>query len=760
MNPTRSPRRTTTAKPTPASFWEPARLLLAGLCGLGVVAICYCFMDEYESGQFITFLQGQTGFEGMWSSALFWKLAIGFTVGAAAGYFVFLEIPSSLWKKANTLALALALFLIPVLVYIPAMSAGFLWDDDQEISANPSLRHIPPTAANPAAGFRTNWYGLWEIWTGGITNEKDSDEGRLELGKEKAPVLVHVLRPPLRWVESQIWGTQKDYRFNANQSADYFPLKTTMLWVEYQLWGHDYDQLKRPNPVAPPFHVMNILIHALDGLLLWMVLRQLKVPGAWLGSLLFVIHPVHAESVAWIAERKNTLSLFFCLLSVSAWLRFEDSEKRKHYAWALVLFLAALLCKTHVVVFPAVLMLMTWWRTGNIPLATPALALFQTWRKGKKLPWQPLRRDFAKFTPFFVVALAAALVTVWFQNDRAIGGEVIPIGDWPSRIAGAGVVIWSYLSKAILPINLNTIYANTPWLWWPLKDPQPWMFLTVALVPVTFLMLLAVRELYPSRSPIVSRTPFFVFAYFVGTLFPVLGLFKMSYMRLTLQADHFQYFSDIAIVAVAGALIAMLYEKADATWRPIVVSACVVLVFSFSAYSWERAGVHQSEKTLWTACLKRNEASWQAHNHIGAVLYGEQKFEEAAPHFARAVELKPENPEVHNNLGLVLWHFGHRQEAIAQYREAVRIKGEVVMLRGNLAGALMEMKQFNEAAEQFLIMLKETPNDPGLHASLGIAYAQAKRFPEAKQEFEKAMQLDPNNPSIKQNYEILRRMAP
>ena len=353
-----------------------------------------------------------------------------------------------------------------------------------------------------------------------------------------------------------------------------------------------------------------------------------------------------------------------------------------------------------------------------------------------------------------------ALVTIWFQNDRAIGSEEIPIGNLPSRIAGAGVVIWAYLSKAILPINLNTIYANTPYLWWPLTNPQTWMFLAGALVLMTFFVLLVVKEIHPSLSPLASRTPFFVFAYFVGTLFPVLGLFKMSYMRLTLQADHFQYFSDISIIALEGALIAMLYEKAKTTWRPALVAACVILVFSFSAYSWERAGVHLSEKTLWTACLEKNEASWQAHNHIGAVLYGEQKFAEAAPHFARAVELKPENPEVHNNLGLVLWKYGHREEAIQQYREAVRIKGEVLPLRANLAGALVETGRFEEAVDQFLYMIKENPNDPSLHANLCFIYAQMKRFRDAKQEIEIALRLDPNNPALKQNYEALRRMVP
>ena len=281
------------------------------------------------------------------------------------------------------------------------------------------------------------------------------------------------------------------------------------------------------------------------------------------------------------------------------------------------------------------------------------------------------------------------------------------------------------------------------------------MLLAGALVPMSLLLMLALKELYPSRSPVLSRTPFFVFAYFVGTLFPILGFFTMSYMRLTLQADHFQYFSDISIVALEGAIIAVLLEKANATWRPVIVAATVGIVLAYGAYSWERAGVHQSENTLWTACLKKNDDSWQAHNHMGADLYRIGKIKEAAPHFARAVELKPENPEVHNNLGLVLWYFGHRPEAIAQYREAVRIKGEVIELRRNLAGALAATGQFEAAAEQYRLMIKEHPNASDLHAALGVFLAKMNRMSEARKEMETALQLNPGNAAARQNYQAL-----
>jgi len=723
---------------TPRSSWyEPARLALAGFGGLIVAAIFSFLLNEDEAVQWVQFLRGQVGFECL-ESLWFWKLAAGFALGASAGFFAFLEIPTPHWPSANRLALGLALFWIPVMIYIPAMSAGFLWDDDQEITSNSAIIHTFNPAAPGPERFKTNWKGLWEIWTGGITNDRDSAEGRRELGKDAAPWLVTALRPPLRAMERQIFGgkDKAHYQFRGNQFADYFPLKTTMLWVEYQLWGHDVTPNGQPIPSAPPFHVMNILIHALDGVLLWLLLRQLNVPGAWLGALLFAVNPVHAESVAWIAERKNTLSLFFCLLSTMAWLKAEDSGKRNAYFWSLGLFIASLLCKTHVVVFPAVLLLLNWWRTGKLTL-----------------------RDLRRSAPFFVIALFLAWVTVWFQNDRAIGGEVIPIGDWHSRLAGAGVVTWSYFTKSFLPINLNTIYANTTWLWWPLKEPQMWMYLAGALVPVTLLLMLALQELFPTRNPIVARTPFFVFAYFIGTLFPVMGFFTMSYMRLTLQADHFQYFSDISIVALEGAIIATLFKNANVAWRPIVATAAVALVCIYSAYTWERAGVHQSEFTLWAACLKKNDDSWQAHNHMGADLYRQGKIDAAAPHFAAAVRLKPENPEVHNNLGLVLWHYGKYPEAVAQYREAVRIKGEVVELRRNLAGALAALGQFGDAAEQYRIMLKDVPNDSDLHTTYALILAKMSRFTEAKGELETALQLNPNNAGARQYYQTVQHMG-
>jgi len=740
----------------PISMWEESRIVIAAIVGLIAIYICSKFLSEEETPKFFDFLRGQIGFFDLLKFSFFWKMAFAFTLGSVGAWFLILEVPAATIRSLNRPARAVAIFLLTLIIYIPAMSAGFIWDDDQEITANPSLM-VP---GDPQAW---NWYGLWEIWTGGLTNIYRPTPGVPE--PQPDPLLVKVLRPPLRAIEKTFYPATE---FKAHESADYFPLKTTMLWLEYQLWGHD----KRTGaPYAPAFHTMNVFIHAIDVLLLWMVLSQLRVPGAWLGALFFGIHPVHAESVAWIAERKNTLSLLFYLLSISAWIRFEDSFKKdspflddlkKAYAggkdargkwrdgglqglWrflgqegflgsayiaAILYCMASLLCKTHVVVLPAVLLLLTWWRTGKVAV-----------------------RDAVRTAPFFIVSLVLALVTIWFQNGRAIGFEEIPIGDAWSRIAGASMAIWWYVWKVIVPVNLNTIYEFIgPFkTGWPLEHPQFWMYI------MGVLALGLLYFLWVGRKSL-GRTPFFVYAYFLGTLFPILGLFKMSYMRLTLEADHFQYLSDISVVALAGALIVKGWQKADVSIRPFIVGGTALLLVVFSGYSWERAGVHQSEKTLWTACLQRNDNSWQAHNHLGAVIYMEGNVPEAGKHFARAVDLKPKNPEVHNNLGLAYAYAQNWEKALEQYQLAVKIKGDVPAMRRNLADCYSTLKRFPEAAREYKIVLDGDPNDPNCHLGYGYALTQLNRMQDAKEQFEIALRIDPNNPRARQNLDAVKKM--
>ena len=185
--------------------------------------------------------------------------------------------------------------------------------------------------------------------------------------------------------------------------TDYYALSNTSFWLEWRLWG--------ANPTG--YHVTNILLHVLNALLLWQLLRQLRVGGAGWAGLAFALHPVNVRSVAWISERKNLLSALFALLTVLAFVRWLDQKGRRWYWWAVGCFVLALLSKTAVVTLPAVLLLIVWWRSGKVS-----------------------RSDFLSSVPFFALALGLGLVTIWFEQHRGIQAEIVQTGGLPARIAG------------------------------------------------------------------------------------------------------------------------------------------------------------------------------------------------------------------------------------------------------------------------------------------------------------------------------------
>jgi hypothetical protein len=431
---------TQAAVPVPKTYGE-TKYLLTAIFGILGIAIARLFIfSDLDSAQFEVFLRGQAAFSfgGLMQSAAFWKAALGFAVAATGGYFLVRDIPEN--PQLDILSRRAAIFLAVLIVYIPAMSAGYIWDDDQLVTANPSLRTLG---------------GLGEIWAG-------------------------------------------------TKSADYFPLTLTLFWIENHFWGL----------WSPGYHTVNILFHAVDTILLGCVLVKLRIPGAWLAALIFGVHPVHAESVSWIAEGKNTVSLFFYLLTLLCYFKFERTERWQDYIWALVCFLAALLSKTHMVVLPMVLLLCAWWRQKfnglrNDPISNPserwlikatnmvvgvigivagiAGAIGLLWLthryhqnpndeailamhlfKNDAIPtefWllcaicvgsgvvgltegvfgQRFSRHLVRSLAFFQLAVLFGVVTVWFQYGRAIGAEEIPIGNFWSRLANAGMAVWWYL---------------------------------------------------------------------------------------------------------------------------------------------------------------------------------------------------------------------------------------------------------------------------------------------------------------------------
>ncbi len=200
---------------------------------------------------------------------------------------------------------------------------------------------------------------------------------------------------------------------------DYYPLTLTLLWTEWQGWAE--------NPAG--YHAVSVALHAVGVMLLWLLLKRLGVSGAWWGAAIFAIHPVNVETVAWIAETKNTLSLVFYLLALLAYLHFDDRPRAQPYITALALFLLALLSKTSVVMLPCVLLLFAWWLRGRVT-----------------------RQDLLRSVPFFVLSGTLGAITLLVQKKQvaatAFAGPLSGVWD---RILGAGQIFWFYLGKAVFP---------------------------------------------------------------------------------------------------------------------------------------------------------------------------------------------------------------------------------------------------------------------------------------------------------------------
>jgi protein O-mannosyl-transferase len=536
----------------------------------------------------------------------------------------------------------------------------------------------------------------------------------------------------------EIWGF--------GRTPDYFPLTNTVFWIERHLFGES----------TFPYHIINIVLHIANALLVWFVLRRLNIPGAWLAGLIFAVHPVHVESVAWISELKNVLSLFWALISVWLLVRFIDGDaKRPMFVYLLSLgsFILALLAKTQVVFLPVALLVCMWWRTHAVTKALDQPRSSNRPTKSKQaisrssfLDRLGGNRAFVAIVPFFAVAIILGIITIAFQS-RGLGEEEVVLGPFSRRLTNAGMAVWWYAKQVFLPIRLMTVYPR-----WRFDSPTLMEWLPL----VTLITVVLVLWFWPGRE---RRSFFFALAYFIVALLPVVGLVRMAYPRSgTLVADHFQYFADLSLIALFSVGIARVW----ASRRHEIAIASGVLTFlligAMGSYTWARASVYRNEETLWRDNFSKNPDAWQGHNRIGQVFFDQKKFDEAAQHFERAVQLKPELSDNYNQLGLTYCRLNRFDEGIAEYRKGLRLKEEksstantsaAATMRTNLANALtITGNNFNELAQR--------------HSAEGAAIAAEAdrkeamgRYGEAISEYEKALAIAPDHPAIHRNLGVL-----
>jgi tetratricopeptide (TPR) repeat protein len=552
-----------------------------------------------------------------------------------------------------------------VLAYLPALTGGFIWNDSDYVT-RPALRSLG---------------GLHRIWT------------------------------------------------EAGAAEQYYPLLHSAFWVEHRLWGD--------NPLG--YHAFTVLLHGASAVLFALVLRRLfsGAPAAsrppagteWLAALLFALHPVHVESVAWISEEKNTLSLAFYLASALAYLRFDEERRPGTYASALALFACALACKTVTATLPAALLVALWWRRG-------------------RLDWG---RDFAPLAPWLAMGAAAGLFTSWVERHYggAQGADFDISGI--ARALVAGRAVWLYLGRLAWPSGLNFIYPR-----WSVDPSAGWQWL----LPLGVLALGAALWAVRGR----SRGPLAAYLLFVGSLFPALGFVNLYGARYSWVWDHWQYLPDLGPIALAAAGLAAGWRRLAPRARGLGSGLAAALAVLLGALTWAHCGMFHDDETLYLETIRRNPDSWFAHYNLGlAWSKVPGRLDDAVSQYREAVRARPDFADAHYNLAVALGKMpGRSGEAVAEYEEAIRDDPGMVQAHNNLGLALAQTPgRLDDAIAQYGEALRLSPEDADVHVNLGIALARVPgRLDEAIGQYAQALRLNPDSAAAHNNLGLALSRVP
>jgi tetratricopeptide (TPR) repeat protein len=451
------------------------------------------------------------------------------------------------------------------------------------------------------------------------------------------------------------------------KSTQYYPVLFTFFWAEYQLWELN----------AFGYHLVNVIFQACNGILLWILLRQLRVPGAWLTAAVFAIHPIQVESVAWISQLKNLLSAFFVFLSLLAWQSFTARSEWRPYLLSLFLFTCALLSKTAVCPIPFVLILLLWWKRSPLDL--------------KKL---------LTTVPFFFASLVLGLVHVWREQfNIGDASEKVDLSA-PERMIAAGRSFWFYIEKILWPTDLMTIYPR-----WEIDASAPSQYL----YPVMAVLFLVGLFLLHKK---IGKGPFVGFASFTVVVAPALNFVSQAFTRLSYVADHFQYLACVGVIAVLVAGLANLFKVKGRGAAAAYGGLSALLVIVLTGLSFAQSPHYQNIETLFKHNMELNPAASVPLSNVAASKAIMGLFEEAIPLYETALEITRDDAMLYRQLALAQASVGRNEQALENYRESIRLDPEDASTHYYLAGLLVEKGQLAEGVEHYREAIRLDPNWP------------------------------------------------
>jgi tetratricopeptide (TPR) repeat protein len=550
----------------------------------------------------------------------------------------------------------------------------------------------------------------------------------------------------------QIW-------FSAHTQSQYFPLVYTTFKVERMLWGL--------NPLG--YHLVNVLLHGLNAVLAWGLLRRLRLPGAWLAAAIFALHPVQVESVAWVTELKNLESLFFYLLALLAWLKVVEAggassadlqsavtpisnrqapaghsvsktggsrspqgasktqfcnaaggkSALQHrpsdapgggywYLLALGAYLLALFAKTTACTLPAALVLLVWLR-------------------GQRLSW----RRTAQIVPFVLLGLVMGLVSIWWEGNLGSYNRGLGLSfTFLERALIASRGLWFYAGKLLWPVNLAFSYPR-----WEISAAKPLQYIPLAGCVVVAVALWVWRR----------RLGLGVIAgvlFFVASLAPLLGFISNYTFQYSFVADHYQYVASIGLIAVAaGALFTLSASEGWAPFWPRCAGGVLLAVLGW--LTAQQCGAYLNSETLWRDTLAKNPSSWMAHHNLAMDLQEQGALDEAAEHYRAAIVLNPRHTMALNNLGLIEAGKRDLAAAVEHYEAALAVEPGFALAHNNLALALARRGDYEGAVKHLRRALEIEPRMLGAMMNLGDVLKAQGQQQAALETYRKAAALFP-----------------
>jgi tetratricopeptide (TPR) repeat protein len=523
-----------------------------------------------------------------------------------------------------------------------------------------------------------------------------------------------------------------------NSSLEYWhPLTWLSIMLEWRLFGAN----------ASGYHIVSLLFHIGAALFLFLFLNK-ATKQLWLSAFaaaLFALHPLRVESVAWVAERKDVLSMFFGMATLYAYVYYVEKKQLSKYFLCLILFTLSLMSKPTLVTLPCVLLLLDYWPLGRLQKAlttqsVPVLADKGAGKKkSKKLKsessmdkkitksiqsgWQLIGHLLWEKIPFFFLSLALGIMVIWqLKTDNYMTSmQHVPLSN---RIINALVSYVAYLRKTFCPFDLAVFY--------PYQSSFPiWQILGAVLL----LLAISIAVIYYIR-----KAPFFAVGWFwyLGTLFPVIGLMQTGDQAM---ADRYTYFPSIgiAIILTWGIYRLWLVEKL----RKIIIISVAIILAVLTFLTWQQCGYWKNSTTLFVYALQVTKNNYVAHNNFGVVLADEGKIEEAINHYNEAIRISPDYVNAYFNRGIAYGNLGNYQQTIKDSGKAIELNPQHADAYFNRGIAYGNLGNYQQTIKDSDKAIQLNPQHADTYYNRGLAYYKIGNTQQAITDFDKAIQLNP-----------------